>query len=764
MAELCVGGAAQIAIAPAELGMHFLAQSKPEIALLHLRKAVETGDRRPSTLLNLALAEDAAGEQGRADGLITLLQDQFPEWDEPILRAAERLRRAGKNEDAAALYRRVLTLNPVRPEALISLAVLHIQAGAYVEAQSLLLRCCGSVPDRAEAWDALGFALLGTKDYEAAASAFFAAQRLEPTREDFALHHVAAAFEAGSGEAELARLECASDADPLNAALLIARGDLLGRLGRWDAAVDVLEAAVTLAPDSLRAAEQLGDSLAAARDQRGAESAFRRAMALNPDNAEIQQKLAVVLIRLQRHAEAVELLRGIIERHGERSVVLSNLAAALNHLGQQEEAEATARRAIAVAPNAIMGRRTLCNTLPYRSGIGGMELLEAARCCSEQLPREPGASFSNRRAPGKRLRVGLLSGTLRVHPVGWLTIAGFEALDPAAFELVAFPEHTFDDVIARRFRAIAAEWHPTGGLDDGALAARIRALGIDILIDLGGYGDLGRMTVCARRVAPVQIKWVGMQNHSTGMPEMDWFITDRWETPDGFERFYSERLLRMPEGYVCYSPPPDAPDVEPLPALARGHITFGCFNNLAKITPQVIATWSRILHRVPDARLMLKAHQFGDPSTSAAVLAAFATHDIPPERLSLSGGSPHRTLLQAYGQVDIVLDPFPYAGGLTTCEALWMGCPTIALPGEIFASRHATSHLSNVGLTDWIARDLDHYVELAEGKTRCVSALAELRAGLRNRVKASPLCDAPRFGPALGAALRHTWQAWCEEH
>lgn len=761
MAELCIGDSAEIAMAPAELEMHFLAQSKPEIALPHLRRAVAMGDRRPNTLLNLALAEDAAGEQGRAEGLVTLLQEQFPEWDEPVLRCAERLRRAGKNDDAATLYRQVLTLNPVRPEALISLAVLHIQAGAYVEAQSLLLRCCGSTPDRAEAWDALGFALLGTKDYEAAAAAFFAAQRLEPSREDFALHHVAAAYEAGSGEAELARLECASEADPLNAALLTARGDLLGKFGRWDEAIDVLEAALTLAPDSPRAVERLGDSLAAVRNQSGAESAFRRAMTLDPENAEIQHKLAVVLIRLQRHAEAADLLRGIIERHSDCSVVLSNLAAALNHLGQQDEAEATARRAIAVASNGIMGWRTLCNTLPYRSGIGGMELLEAARRCSEQLPRESRPSFSSCRDPERRLRIGLLSGTLRVHPVGWLTIAGFEALDPAAFELVAFPEHSFDDVIARRFRAIAAEWHPTSGLDDAALAARIRGLGIDILIDLGGYGDLGRMPVCARRVAPVQIKWVGMQNHSTGMPEMDWFITDRWETPEGFERFYSERLLRLPDGYVCYSPPADAPDVEPLPALARGHITFGCFNNLAKITPQVMAIWSRILHRVPDARLMLKAHQFGDPSTSEAILGAFATHDISPERISPSGGSPHRTLLQAYGQVDIVLDPFPYAGGLTTCEALWMGCPTVALPGEIFASRHATSHLSNVGLTDWIARDLDHYVELAEQKARSVSALAELRAGLRSRVKASPLCDAPRFGLALGAALRHTWHAWC---
>jgi protein O-GlcNAc transferase len=247
------------------------------------------------------------------------------------------------------------------------------------------------------------------------------------------------------------------------------------------------------------------------------------------------------------------------------------------------------------------------------------------------------------------------------------------------------------------------------------------------------------------------------------MLQMDWFLTDQWETPAGFERFYSERGLRMPDGYVCYSPPPDAPDVSPLPAFSNGHVTFGCFNNLAKVTRQVIATWSQILHRVPNARLLLKAYQFDDAATVTKVQQAFADNGISAERLCMAGGSEHRRLLKAYGEIDIVLDPFPYAGGLTTCEALWMGCPTVALPGESFASRHATSHLSNVGLTDWVARDLDHYVALAVENANAIDALAKLRAGLRDRVKASPLCDAPRFGRALGAALRQAWQTWCAE-
>ena len=234
--------------------------------------------------------------------------------------------------------------------------------------------------------------------------------------------------------------------------------------------------------------------------------------------------------------------------------------------------------------------------------------------------------------------------------------------------------------MARRFRALAREWLDVDTLSDMALAEKARELGIDILIDLGGYGEAARMTACAYRLAPVQIKWVGMQNHSSGLAEMDWIITDRWETPPSWSTLYSERLLRLPDGYVCYSPPPYAPELVPLPALANGHITFGCFNNLAKVTPRVIATWCAILRRVPGSRLVLKTHQFSDETDRGTrARLRFAAHGIAavtdraPRRIAATGLS-----CGEYNDIDIVLDPFPYSGGLTTCEALWMGVPTIA--------------------------------------------------------------------------------------
>jgi protein O-GlcNAc transferase len=463
----------------------------------------------------------------------------------------------------------------------------------------------------------------------------------------------------------MAWLDMASERDPLNAVLPVMRGVLLERLGRLPEAIDALDAAAALAPDAPLPMKILADMLARSHRLREAEAALRRAIELDPANRSLPNALATVLFRMHRHAAARTELLASIDRDGEQMHVLCNLAIATSCLGLQEEGIALARRAIALAPDATLPRRALCNTLPYRDGITATEYLTALRDCSDRLPRDPPPTFTNAPHPGRPLVIGLLSGSLRSHPVGWLTVAGFETLDPTAFAVICLSQNGGQDWMARRFRSLAREWHDVDTLTDAALAEKARALGIDILIDLGGYGDAARMTACAYRMAPVQIKWVGMQSHSSGLREMDWFLTDRWETPPALAQFYSERLLLLPDGYVCYSAPPYAPDVGPLPALANGHITFGCFNNLAKITPRVIAAWSGILQRIPDARLVLKAHQFVDAPTVERVRAAFAAYDIAPARLELRGPSGHRTFIGEYNDIDIVLDPFPYSGGLT---------------------------------------------------------------------------------------------------
>jgi protein O-GlcNAc transferase len=742
-------------------GRAMLANDRPVEALTALRAAIDLGDDSPETLLNLALAEQKGGDHDRAVRLMQELEQRLPNWDEPALRLAELLRAAGQSGDAEAAYRRVLQLNPRREAALLGLAGQLIKRREGEAARDLLMRCCGIAPGRAEAWDALGLALMQTGDKPAAESAFAEAHRLSPQTMEYALRRVEAACAVGSGEALLAWIDAAGEDDPLNPVLRTARGVLLDRLGRRPEALDELEAATILAPGSKVPAILFGEMLARSNRLYEAEAALRRAGELDPDNHQIGNALAAVLFLMQRPAEARAELLALTEGSGDRVNELCNLANATCCLGWQDEAVELAQRAIDLAPDRALPRRALCNTLPYRDGVTGAELLLALKDCSDRLPREILPAFANTRDPDRRIVIGLLSGSLKTHPVGWLTISGVETLDPAAFAVICLAQNGAHDWIASRFRALASEWVDVDAMNDKAIAEKARALGIDVLIDLGGYGDSARMSACAYRLAPVQIKWVGMQNHSSGLAEMDWIATDRWETPPELEHVYSERPLRLADGYVCYSAPPYAPDVVPLPALANGHITFGCFNNLAKVTPRVIAVWCAILHRLPDARLILKTHQFSDQPTAQRMLDCFAAHDIPAARLEMRGPSGHRAFIAEYNDIDIVLDPFPYSGGLTTCEALWMGVPTVTVPGEIFASRHSMSHLSNAGLADWVSRDVAQYQEIAVAKASDIAALAALRSGLRAQVKASPLCDAPRFGRSLGDALRYAWRDWC---
>jgi protein O-GlcNAc transferase len=739
-----------------------LADGRFADALASLRLALSHGDLRPSTILNLAIAEDRTGSRDHARRLMRHVAERLPSWDEPVVRLAESLRAAGDMAAAEETYRKAIDLNPRRTESLVALSGLLLMRNEAEEARDLLLRCCGIVPDNAEAWNTLGLALRMSDEPGLALTAFVRAQGLRPGCPEYVLNGVDVAEEAMEAGAELARLAVACDQSPLNLALQIGRGVLLERMGRRAEAIDVLEAATELAPGELLPLRFLGAALTAACRNAQAEATLRRILALVPDDPAVGNDLAIVLMRLQQNAEARVILRRVLDRHGPQNMAVCNLANATACDGLQEEAVALAQSAIRADPNAVLPRRALCTTLAYFERVTGRSMLAAMRDCSAVLPRSAQPALANDADPDRPLVVGLLSGSFQIHPVGWLTVAGIETLDRDQFHVICLAQSTAQDLIARRFQAACSRWVEVDCMTDVVLVEAARALNIDILIDLGGYGHAGRMPACAHRLAPVQIKWVGMQSHSSGLAEMDWFLTDQWETPDGFEQFYSERLLRLPDGYVCYSPPPYAPDVMTLPALTHGHVTFGCFNNLAKITCRVIETWATILRRIPSARMILKTHQFSDGLTAARIRADFVALDVEGHRIELRGSSAHRAFMGEYNHVDIVLDPFPYSGGLTTCEALWMGVPTITLPGEIFASRHSASHMTNVGLDQWVAGSIQHYIEIAIDRANNLSRLAELRTGLREKMRRSPLCDAPRFGRALGEALRNAWREWCE--
>jgi protein O-GlcNAc transferase len=242
---------------------------------------------------------------------------------------------------------------------------------------------------------------------------------------------------------------------------------------------------------------------------------------------------------------------------------------------------------------------------------------------------------------------------------------------------------------------------------------------------------------------------------------MDWLIGDPQQIPASAERLYTERIVRLPHDYVCYGPPDYAPDITRLPAPDKGHVTFGCFNRLAKLSDETLALWARVLDAVPRSRLLLNTKELACRSLRERVIGRFAGVGVDRDRLDLWPGGSHVEMLAAYGEVDVALDPMPYSGGLTTLESLWMGVPVITLPGRRFCARHSLSHVTVLGHPEWAAEDADGYVRIAACFAADLGSLAALRAGMRARMAASPLCDGLAFTQGLEVAYRIMWHQHC---
>jgi protein O-GlcNAc transferase len=311
-----------------------------------------------------------------------------------------------------------------------------------------------------------------------------------------------------------------------------------------------------------------------------------------------------------------------------------------------------------------------------------------------------------------------------------------------------------------RYKAIAREWRDISGLDDAVVAKQIADDGIDILFELSGHTTGNRLSLIAARAAPVQLTWAGYVG-TVGLDTLDGIIADPVEIPPEDEQYYVEKVIRLPDCYVCYHPPMDAPEVAPLPSLSGGRFTFGCFNRPAKINESVARAWSRILDEVPDSRILMVYGGLQEAATQDALRGMFARGGVPRDRVELIGLSDQAKIVLAYGDVDLALDPFPYSAGVTTLEAMWMGVPTVTCVGDTFAGRHSAAHLTAAGLREFCLPDVDGYVAAAVSWSRRREELAELRGGLRERVQASPLCDAPRFAQNLSDELMRLWSQWC---
>ena len=540
-------------------------------------------------------------------------------------------------------------------------------------------------------------------------------------------------------------------------------GNVLVRQNNFVGAAEAFQKAEQLDPNYADAYNNLGNLCREQADYNAAAQHCERAVQLKPDYSEAWNNLGLVYSNQNLRSRALACFEKAIQLRPGYAEVYNNLANVLKDLRRIDESVAAYRKAVDLKPGYVVAHSNLLQTIQYGETITLADLaaehaeFERRYCAPLRTEQRP---FNVTRDPDRPLRIGFVSPDLGRHPVGYFLIGVIENFRSTDWEIVCYSNRIKVDELTQRFRAAAKGWRNVCQMDDTELAEEIREDRIDMLFDLTGHTSRNRLLAFARKPAPLQLNWAGYEG-TTGLDAIDYVVADRFEVPETAESAYCERILRMPDGYVCYEPPEYAPPVSSLPAQANGGITFGSFNNPAKITSKTIDLWGAVLSRVPNSRLVLKYAGFNDPAIADPLTREFAKRGINQGRIGLLGWSDHADSLAAYHKIDIALDTFPYNGCLTTCEAIWMGVPVVTLPGETFAARHSISLLSAAGATEAIARDFDDYVERAVRLASDIPRLAELRASLRDRTARSPLCDAVAFTKNLQDRLRAIWKEWC---
>jgi len=530
--------------------------------------------------------------------------------------------------------------------------------------------------------------------------------------------------------------------------------------GKLLAAVRLYRAVLRSHPDLSVVNLNLGNVLHDLGRVTEAAACFREVLRLNPANAGAHNNLGTVLKELGRYAAAEASYRETLRLKPDHVQALNNLGNLLKDLGRLAEAEACYRQVLQLKPGFAEAHSNFLFSLNYSATLSAEARLEEARLYGTRVSLEANPKFTAWRClvQAPRLKIGFVSGDFRIHPVGFFLEGLLANLDRNLIEPLAYATTLKEDAQTSRIRPFFSKWTALYGQHDRDAAGLIHADAPHILIDLAGHSAHNRLPVFAYRPAPLQIAWLGYCA-TTGLPEMDYVLGDPCVTPPGENSHFTESVLRLPETYLCFAPPADDTAVGPLPALTNGFVTFGCFNNLAKLGEDVLALWTAVLAAVPGSKLFLRSMQFQDAEVAAALLNRFAAQGITADRLLLEGYSATRAaVFNAYNRVDIALDPFPYPGVTTSVEALWMGVPVLTMRGQSLLSRNGETIAQNAGLADWIASDATDYIGKARQFAGDLPGLASLRAGLRLQLLRSPLLDAARFARHFEQTMLELWR------
>lgn len=489
------------------------------------------------------------------------------------------------------------------------------------------------------------------------------------------------------------------------------------------------------------------------------------AAAQSPQDAQTQYNAGVALVLSDRFEEAAEYFRRSLALQPGNGAAWNNLGNILKAFGEVDEAVACLERAMALSPGDAVRQSHHLICAHYSQSFTHEQLFALHRSWAERHAArfypaaEPAIDNAN---PERMLRVGLVSPSFNGKIVGQFLRGVLPHLRASDLELFAYSATVEKDAVSEELRASVDHWREIGALDDDAAARLIVGERIDILIDLAGHAPGNRLLLFARKPAVLQVSWLDYFD-TTGLATVDYLVTDPRTTPPGSPQRFSEKLLYLPETRLCWAPPEFAPEVASPPQAERGHITIGSFNRVDKLNPELLALWARVLARLPEARLVLKGVALAQAEVRRHLAERFAALGVSTERVEWRGPSSHAGLLAQYADLDLALDTTPYNGGATTCDALWMGVPVIALRGERMIARQSAAMLECVGHGELVADSLDQYVELAVALAEDPARLASLRATLRGAMARSPLCDGRRFARDLRAALRQAWRQRCRE-
>jgi predicted O-linked N-acetylglucosamine transferase (SPINDLY family) len=638
---------------------------------------------------------------------------------------------AGDLEKAAAVYQQVLQRWPRQPDALYLLGLVVQKRGNHAAAIGLFAQATEASPRHARAHLQRGFSLNVMARPEEAASAFRAAI---------------------AGQSHLAEAHHQL-------------GNTLRMLNRLPEALTSLREATRLSPSDVVFWLSRGVACMRARETDEAVESFQHAVKLKASLPEAHEILAQALMAQQRTAEARGHLDEALRLRPGFAEAEHDLGRLCMEEGLLAEAAAHYRSALAIKP-APETQSNLLFLLHYLPETEPEKHFAEHRRWSEWFERplrEARRPHANDAAPERRLRIGYVSPDFRGHPVVSFIEPILRLHRRDNFETFCYANVQAPDAVTQRLRGLACQWRDIYGRDPEKVAELVRQDRIDILVDLAGHTTDHELLVFARKPAPVQVTWIGYPN-TTGLEAMDYRLTDSISDPPGqTEPWHSERLVRLPKTFSCYCAPAKSPAVRPLPALANGYVTFGSFNNFRKLSQPTIEVWARLMREMPTARLLLKSQGLANPGTARRLREQFIRGGVGADRIELRGaGLPTELHMGLYNQVDLCLDPFPYNGTTTTCDALWMGAPVITLAGKSHVARVGVSLVSHLGFPEWAAETSDGYVAKCRELTSDLPGLAALRLGLRERMRLSPICDAGQFIGHLEAAFREMWKRWCE--